>query len=201
LTLNQLRAFGRVLDECALVPGGTPADGRPLIHAANSAGLLRFRAARFDMVRPGLALYGAWPADAVRSEGVQLKPVMTLRSRVTNVQQIPRGRTVSYGATWRATVDSRLALIPVGYADGYSRHLSNRGEVLIRGLRCPVVGRVTMDQVLVDCTHLIPNVQVGEDVTLFGNGLPVEDVAGRAGTIAYQILCGVASRVPRVYVR
>ena len=131
---------------------------------------------------------------------MQLKPVMTLRSRVTSVQTVPRGRTVSYGATWKAEQDSRVAVVPVGYADGYSRHLSNCGQVLVRGVRCPVAGRVTMDQILVDCTHLTPNVEIGENVTVFGRDLPVEDVAAKAGTIPYEILCGVAPRVPRVYV-
>lgn len=200
MTLAQLQAFERVLDECGINYRSTPADHRPVVHAANSAALLRFSRARFDMVRPGIALYGAWPSDEVRNTAVQLKPVMTLRSRITSVQSVPRGKSVSYGATWRAEQNSRVAVVPVGYADGYSRRLSNKGEVLIRDVFCPVVGRVTMDQILVDCTHLVPNVAIGENVTLFGSGLPVEDVAARAGTIAYEILCGVAPRVPRVYV-
>jgi len=197
ITLAQLQAFDRVLDE--LKPES--AHGRPILHAANSAGLLRFPAARYDLVRPGIALYGAWPAEVVRRDDVQLKPVMTLRSRVTSVQHVTVGKALSYGATWRATRTSRVALVPVGYADGYLRHLSNCGEVLIGGVACPVVGRVTMDQILVDITELPSNVSPGENVTLFGSGLPVESVAEKAGTIAYEILCGIAPRVPRIYVQ
>jgi alanine racemase len=129
---------------------------------------------------------------------------MSFQARVTEVRHIGKGRTVSYGATWSAPRDSRLALVPIGYADGYPRCLSNRGEMLLRGKRCPIAGRVTMDQILLDVTEISPNVAIGEIVTAWGedeNGviLPVEEVADKAQTIAYEILCGVGARVPRVY--
>jgi len=127
---------------------------------------------------------------------------MSLKARITEIREIKKGRTLSYGATWTAERDSKIALIPLGYADGYPRILSNIGEVLIRGKRCRVVGRVTMDQILVDVTELSPNVQAGEIVTAWGKDetgtiLPVEEVATQAGTISYELLCGVAVRVPR----
>ena len=130
---------------------------------------------------------------------------MNLQARVTEVRLFPAGRTASYGATWTAARDSKLALVPIGYADGYPRALSAGGEVLLRGRRCTVAGRVTMDQILVDVTELSPNVQTGEIVTVWGRDetgvlLSIEEVAAKAGTISYELLCGVAARVPRTYV-
>ena len=135
----------------------------------------------------------------------RLLPAMSLKARVTEIREISAGRTVSYGATWTAKRDSKLALVPLGYADGYSRQLSNCGEVLLRGKRCPVVGRVTMDQIFVDVTEISPNIQTGEVVTAWGRDeagvlLPVEQVAAWAETISYELLCGVAPRIPRIYI-
>jgi len=169
------------------------------VHAANSAAAMRYQNARFDAVRVGLALYGASPFSTRVVEEPELAPVMTLRSRITNVRDIAAGTSVSYGATWRASQPSCIATVPIGYADGYSRRLSNRGEVLLRGQRCPVVGRVTMDQILVDCSRLKPKVQIGETVTLWGENLPIEEVARCAETIPYELMCAVSRRVPRVY--
>lgn len=196
-TLQQIAAFEKTLGQC-----GIPIAGH-LIHAANSAGALRFPQARYSAIRCGLALYGASPFDD-RQYGQQLQPAMSLRARITDVRRIAKGRTVSYGATWTAERDSVLALVPLGYADGYPRILSNRGEVLVRGVRCPIAGRVTMDQILVDVTKFSANIQLGEVVTAWGldeDGihLPVEEVAVKAETIAYELLTGVAVRVPRVY--
>jgi alanine racemase len=172
-------------------------------HAANSAAALRFPQTHYDALRCGLALYGASPFG-IEKRNENLQPVMSFQARVTEVRHIGKGRTVSYGATWSAPRDSRLALVPIGYADGYPRCLSNRGEMLLRGKRCPIAGRVTMDQILLDVTEISPNVAIGEIVTAWGedeNGviLPVEEVADKAQTIAYEILCGVGARVPRVY--
>jgi alanine racemase len=123
--------------------------------------------------------------------------VMTWRARVTALKNVAKGQSVSYGATWSAPRASQIAVVPTGYADGYLRALSNCGEVLVNGQRAPVVGRVTMDQIMVDVTGI--SVQIGDEVTLFGAGLPVEEVAARAGTISYELLCAVSSRVPRVF--
>ncbi|HMX94316.1 MAG TPA: alanine racemase, partial [Elusimicrobiota bacterium] len=169
------------------------------VHAANSAGALGRPAARYDLVRPGIALFGVPPSPSL-GKILSLRPVLSWKTRVVFVKMIPKGTPVSYGWTWRAPRRSRIATLPVGYADGYPRVLSNRGEVLLRGRRCPVVGRVTMDQILVDVTGL-RGVDVGEEVVLIGQqggqNLTAEDLALAAGTIPYEILCGISKRVPR----
>lgn len=164
-----------------------------LRHAANSATLVRFAQGRFDLVRPGLALYGSnpWP-DAP----LDLKPVMTWKARVTSLKTVPPGTPVSYGATWRARQTTRLAVVSCGYADGFRRSLGERAHVVINGEKCPVVGRVTMDQIIVDTRGAL--VQLGDEATLFGRELPVEEMAAWADTISWEILCGVSSRVPRL---
>jgi len=196
-TLQQIGAFEQVLKQCGITIA------EYLVHAANSPATLRFPRARYSAVRCGLSLYGASPFDN-RQFGELLAPVMSLQARITDVRRIAKGRTVSYGGTWRAERDSVLALVPLGYADGYPRCLSNRGEVLIQGTRCRVAGRVTMDQILVDVTEISANIAPGQIVTAWGydeNGihLPVEEVAATADTIAYEMLTGIAARVPRVY--
>jgi alanine racemase len=196
MTPRQITAFGVALRECGITEkrqGGSSI----IVHTCNSTALLRYPKAHLDAARPGLALYGVLPIPA---PDVTLRPVMTLQARVTSIKMVKAGATVSYGATWRAQRPSCIATVPVGYADGYPRSLSNKARVLIRGVLCPVVGRVTMDQILVDCPDLMPTVEIGEIVTLFGCGLPVADVAAWAETIPYEILCGIAGRVPRVYV-
>ncbi|MBW3637784.1 MAG: alanine racemase [Armatimonadetes bacterium] len=185
----QLRRFHQFCGESALPP-------TILKHAANSAGALRFRDAHFDLVRSGIALYGAHPCRDL-APGFDLRPVMTWRARVTALKKVAKGQSVSYGATWTAPRASQIAVLPAGYADGYLRALSNCGEVLLNGKCAPVVGRVTMDQIMVDVTD-IPT-QIGDEVTLFGANLSVEEVAARAGTISYELLCAVSSRVPRIH--
>lgn len=199
MTGEQNELFKTTLEHCGIDIKNT---ARPLIHAANSAAAWRHPFAAFDAVRPGISIYGVSPfAAKVLSETLHnaLRPVMNLKARITLIRQIPGGASVSYGATWRSGKASRLAVIPAGYADGYHRSLSNCGKVLLRGQLCPVVGRVTMDQSIVDVTALDPAVQIGEEVTLWGDGLQVENVAALAGTIGYEMLTGVAARVPRVY--
>ena len=192
LSEEQWQMFRQALQECGPLPG-------IMVHAANSAALLRYPKTRFMVARPGLALYGISPLPDDLDTPVELRPVMSLKSRVTHVKTIAPGTTVSYGATWRATERSYIATVPVGYADGYPRCLSNKAWVHIHNTRCPVIGRVTMDQILVDCTRIASNLHLGDSVTLFGAELPVEDVASWAGTIPYEILCGIAHRVPRIY--
>jgi alanine racemase len=197
-TLRQLETFKSALAVCGIT------SNEYCIHAANSAAALRFGETHFDAIRPGIALYGASPFGLETFCECGLQPVMNLRARVTETRKIRRGQSVSYGATWTAERDSVLALVPIGYADGYLRALSNKGEVLVRGRRCQVAGRVTMDQILVDVTDVAPRVQVGEIVTAWGEDetgerLRIEEVAAKAGTIAYEVLCRVASRVPRIY--
>ncbi|HNG44921.1 MAG TPA: alanine racemase [Elusimicrobiota bacterium] len=190
-TAQQLRAFEEALGGLSTRP--------PWVHAANSAGALGRPAARYDLVRPGIALFGVPPSPSL-GKILSLRPVLSWKTRVVFVKMIPKGTPVSYGWTWRAPRRSRIATLPVGYADGYPRVLSNRGEVLLRGRRCPVVGRVTMDQILVDVTGL-RGVDVGEEVVLIGQQggqkITAEDLALAAGTIPYEILCGISKRVPR----
>lgn len=192
-TVQQLRLFD---DTVADLKKG----GECLLHAANSGGTLARPASRYDLVRPGLILYGAAPWPGLGRK-IDLRPVLSWKTRVVFVKTVARGTPLSYGWTWKARRRSRIATLPVGYADGYPRALSNRGEVLIKGRRCPVVGRVTMDQILVDVTGL-PGMDAGEEAVLIGGQgrerLTAEDLAGWAETIPYEILCGISKRVPRL---
>jgi alanine racemase len=173
----------------------------PLVHAANSAAIVRFPEAHFSLVRPGIMLYGYHTLpDTVPAP--DLRPVLSLHTTIAQLRTIPRGGTVSYNGTFVATRPTRIAVLPIGYADGYSRRLSHRGSVLIQGHRAPIVGLVCMDMIMVDVTDLAP-VQVGETVTLIGQqgeeSIWADEVAAWIGTIPYEVLCGIGSRVPRLY--
>lgn len=168
-------------------------------HAANSGALLCFREACLDMVRPGIMLYGYPPDDSVKNR-IDLKPVMELRTKVIFIKDVEAGTTISYNRRWTAPSRSRIATLSAGYADGYHRTLSNQTKVLIRGNHYNQVGTVTMDQIMVDLGKN-SNVRVGDDAVLFGwNGPSASDLAKAAGTISYEILCAVSSRVARVFV-
>jgi alanine racemase len=174
-----------------------------LAHTANSGAILSLPESHLDMVRPGLILYGAYPSSNV-SRTFPLVPAGSLKSRITFLKAAPPGRTISYGRTYTTTRATTIATVPVGYADGCARGFSNRGHVLIRGERRPIVGRVCMDQCLVNVDG-IDDIQLGEEVTFFGRSsegatLPVEEVAETIGTIPNEILCAVTQRVPRVYI-
>lgn len=195
-TRDALRLF-RACVEQAIVRGLGPL----AIHAANGAGAIRFPEARLDAVRPGLALYGATSAPVVSMP--DLEPALRFATRVMAVRDIPAGATVSYGARWQAARPSRIATLPVGYADGYPRHMHPaQAQVLLRGRRAPVVGAVCMDMMMIDVTD-IPQAAVGDPVTLIGRDgvdqIDVDQVARWAGTINYEILCGISKRVPRIY--
>lgn len=173
-------------------------------HAANSAATLRFPEARFDAVRPGLALYGVRPpfAGAEPMGGPTLRPVLSLRTRVQSVRELPSGESVSYGWTWTARRPSRIGTLPIGYADGYPRRVTT-GEVVVRGRRVPIVGTICMDMLMVDLTD-VPSAGVGDEVVLIGRmgdaEIVLDEVAAWAGTISYEVLCGISKRVPRQYV-
>ncbi|RKO67313.1 alanine racemase [Desulfofundulus salinus] len=173
----------------------------PLKHVANSATTLDLPEMHLDMVRTGIILYGLWPSPDVRRV-IDLKPAMQLKTRVAYVKQVPAGTSISYGRTFTTTGPSVIATLPLGYADGWSRLLSNKAEVLIHGQRAPLVGRVCMDQCMVDVTR-IPGVRPGDEVVLFGvqgeQFLPVEEVASHMGTINYEMVCLISKRVPRIY--
>lgn len=168
-----------------------------VLHASNSAASLAFPALRFGMIRPGLALYGI-PPRADLDPGLQ--PVMRVQTRVLYVKNIPAGFGVSYGRRWVAPRPTRLATLPVGYADGYNRALSNRAQVLIGGQLCPVRGSVCMDMVMVDVTDVDPPVKPGDAAELLGDHVRAEALAEWAGTIPYEILTGFSFRVPREFV-
>lgn len=168
-------------------------------HCAASAAVLNYPCTHLDMVRPGVALYGHYPDPSCEGlDGPGLRPVMTLKSRVSAVRDLPAGTAVSYGRTRTLDRDSRLAVLPVGYADGLFRGCSNQVDVLLHGQRARVTGRVCMDMCMVDVTE-IPGVAPGDVATVYGDGVPVEEAAAAAGTIQYELLCAVSERVPRVY--
>jgi alanine racemase len=174
----------------------------PLRHAANSAALLLVPETRLDLVRPGIMLYGCHPRGARRPDDPVLHPALRLRTAITQVKELPAGSSVSYGRTFTASRDMRIATIPIGYADGLPRMLSDRGQVLIRGRRAALVGRVCMDMTMVDVTAL-PEVRAGDEAVLIGRQgdeeITADEVAALAGTISYEILCRLGPRVPRVY--
>ena len=161
---------------------------------ANSAGLLWRRDCHADWVRPGIMLYGVSPFADNTGDDLGLRPAMELMSTVIALRTVQRGECVGYGGVWRAPEDSRIAIAAIGYGDGYTRHLGSGTPVLVRGRRAPLAGRVSMDMIAVDVT-LIPETRVGDEVTLWGAGLPVEELARQAGTIPYELLCSVTQRV------
>lgn len=192
----QTAAFRRMLDAVGV--------DFPIRHLHNSAAIVDLKP-EFDMAREGIILYGLNPSDEVdvsKMGGIQ--PAMALRSHVSFVKDLPAGIPVSYGCTYRPERDSVIATVMAGYADGVPRLLSNCGEVIIRGVKAPIVGRVCMDQFMVDVTH-IPGVKAGDTVTIFGSDgdetIIADEVAAKAQTIGYELICGIAPRVPRVYLK
>lgn len=176
----------------------------PVRHCANSAGIIDLIGAGLDRVRAGISIYGLYPSDQVNKRQVELRPAMALKSFVTYVKDIEPGRQVSYGGTFVAKAPMRIATVPVGYGDGYPRNLSGRGFVLIRGKQVPILGRVCMDQMMVDVTGM-EHVDTDTPVTLIGRDgagqIRVEDLAEWCGGFHYEIICDVGKRVPRVYLR
>lgn len=175
----------------------------PICHAANSAATLKYPQSHLDMVRVGIGMYGLEPFEGARSAH-DLRPVMTLKSRITMMKTIKSGDGVSYGLTFRAARPTTAALVPIGYADGVNRHLSNQAQVCIREIKANIIGRVCMDQVMIDVTD-IPGASVGDEVVLFGQQgkkiIYLEEWAKFAGTITYELACKISERVPRVVVR
>ncbi|NTW67491.1 MAG: alanine racemase [Nitrospirae bacterium] len=173
----------------------------PLRHAANSAAVLEYDRALLTMVRPGLMLYGYNPLES--GVGADLRPVLSLVTRIAFVKRVPAGVPISYGRTFVTKRESLIATIPLGYADGYSRGLSNKGEAIVRGVRVPVAGRVCMDMTMLDVTD-VPGVAEGDEVVLIGaqenERITADDIAARTGTIAYEVLCGISGRVPRIII-
>ena len=173
-------------------------------HCSNSAGIIDVPEANFDIVRAGISTYGLYPSEEVDKTNVKLKPALALKSHVAFVKEIERGTPVSYGGTFVAKEKMKIATIPVGYADGYPRSLSNKGYVLIRGKKAPILGRVCMDQFMVGVTQ-IEGVSFGDKVTMIGKDgneiLPVEVLSELSGRFNYEFVCDLGKRIPRVYVR
>lgn len=173
-------------------------------HCSNSAGIIDLPEANMDAVRAGITLYGLWPSDEVLKERIHLEPLMELKSRVAYVKTLPAGRQISYGGTYETTKDTVVATIPVGYGDGYPRSLSNKGYVLIHGQKAPILGRVCMDQFMVDVSH-IEDVKEGTEVTLFGKDadavLSAEELGDLSGRFNYELVCDLGKRIPRIFIK
>jgi alanine racemase len=205
-TLKQLSRFNAIL-EAAKKAGAS----LPPAHCANSSALIKFPQTWLDLVRPGLILYGALPSPALQpyaqrlfgNNNPLLLPVMHWKTRILQINRLPKGAFLSYGNTYRMTRDGRIATLPIGYADGLSRRLSGKMQVLVHGRRSPQRGTICMDMCLVDVSH-IPAAEVGDEVVIFGaqggQTLTVEEVAAWGETIPYEILCGVSKRVPRLHI-
>jgi len=176
---------------------------KPIVHAGNSGAALDCPQLHFDMVRVGIAMYGCYPSAEVQRE-VKLTPAMSLRTQISQIKTIEKGDKVSYGCTFTAPKQMRVATLPIGYADGFNRLLSSKGEVLIRGQRAPVIGRVCMDQTVVDVSS-IETAQLHDEAVCIGrqNGdeISAEEFAAHCGTINYEVLCALSPRVPRLYVQ
>lgn len=194
MQLNRYINFVRRLEEQGLVI--------PMKHIANSGGIIDLPEANFNMVRSGIITYGLYPSNEVDVERIHLIPAMELKSHVVFVKDVAPGERISYGGTFVTEKETKVATVSIGYGDGYPRALSNKGRVLIHGEYAPILGRICMDQFMVDVSY-ISNVKQGDVVTLIGkdgdNVITVEEIAALTGTINYEFICGIGKRIPRVY--
>ncbi len=176
----------------------------PIHHCANSAAIVDLPETNMDLVRAGITMYGLWPSPEVDKSRIDLKPALSLVTHVAYVKELPAGREISYGGTYTTTKRQRIATIPVGYADGYARGLSNRADVLIHGKRAPICGRVCMDQFMVDVTD-IPQTATGDKVTLIGKDgeeqITMEELGALSDRFNYEFVCDLGKRIPRVYLQ
>lgn len=176
----------------------------PIKHVSNSAGIIDLPQYNLDMVRGGIMIYGLYPSNEVCKDRVSLKPAMKLKAKISNLKVVPKRTGISYGQIFITNRESKIATIPIGYADGFTRLLTSKGEVSIKGNRVPIVGNICMDQCMVDVTD-IPDVEIGDEVILFGDGKDnsphIDEIAKKLGTINYEIVCMVGRRVPRVYIK
>lgn len=173
-------------------------------HAANSAGAAAHPGARFNLVRLGISLYGYYPSEALKKSPLKLRAALSLKSRIVMIKEVPPGTAISYGRTYVTSNRSIIATVPVGYGDGYSRELSNRGQLLVRGRRVPVIGRVCMDHLMLDLSG-VQGAAEGDEVVVYGRQgeeeITLDEVAGMLGTINYELLCRLGKRVARLYLR
>ena len=175
----------------------------PIRHCSNSAGIIDLKEANIDMVRAGIALYGLYPSAEVNKENVCLTPALELKSIVSYLKTVPKGSPIGYGATFVTQKETKVATVSIGYGDGYPRALSNKGYALVRGKKAPIIGRICMDQFMMDVSD-IPEIQQGDTVTLIGKDqneqITVEELAELAGTFNYEFVCDLGKRIPRVYI-
>ena len=197
-TLKQIGKFKEMV--CAMEEAGVTF---AMKHCANSAAIIEQSEQKFDLVRAGIISYGLWPSDEVKKDVVQLKPILSLKSHVVHVKTVESGTCVSYGSTWVAKGIRKIATVPIGYGDGYPRSLSNKGYVLIEGCKVPIVGRVCMDQMMVDVTDIPEEIKIGDRVTLIGQDgdlcITAEELGILSGRFNYELVCDLGNRIPRIY--
>lgn len=170
---------------------------------SNSAAVMEIASAHYDMVRPGIILYGCYPSDEVDKNQLSIRPAMSVKANIVQLKKVPAGTSVSYGRKYTATKDSLIATIPIGYADGFPRPYSSKGKVIVNGVYAPIAGNICMDQCMIDVTH-VPYVKLGDEVTIMGSDgiceILADDIAEATGTINYEIVCAFGQRLPKVYV-
>ncbi len=176
----------------------------PMKHCSNRAAIVEMPEANMDAVRAGIILYGLWPSQEVKADNkIQLRPALSLKSRIVYVKTVPKGQEISYGGTYTTTKDTRVATICIGYGDGYPRSLSNVGHVLLKGQRAPILGRVCMDQFMIDVTNINTDICVGDKVTLIGTDggecITMEELGDISGRFNYELACDIGKRIPRIY--
>ena len=173
----------------------------PIKHICNSAGIMMYPEMHLDMVRPGVILYGMYPSDEVDKTRLNLIPAMTLKSRITLVKHVEPGRGVSYGKEYITDRTTKIATVPIGYADGYLRKIAKKGRMLVHGVKVPIIGRICMDQCMIDVTN-VHNIDKGDEAIIFGKeGITIDDVAEWLETINYEVACVIGKRIPRIYTR
>lgn len=195
-TLLQFERFMRVVK--ALEERGLHI---PIKHICNSAGIMMYPEMHLDMVRPGVILYGMYPSNEVDKSRLDLIPAMTLKSSITLVKEVEPGRGVSYGKEYITDSITKIATVPIGYADGYLRKIAKKGRMLVNGVKVPIIGRICMDQCMIDVTN-VHNIDRGDEAIIFGReGITIDDLAGWLETINYEVACVIGKRIPRIYTR
>jgi len=194
-----LLQYGRFMDVCSrLEEKGL---NIPIKHICNSAGIMMYPEMHLDMVRPGVILYGMYPSDEVDKSRLDLIPAMTLKSTITHIKEVEPGRGVSYGKEYITDKKTKIATVPIGYADGYLRKLAKHGKMIVDGVKVPIIGRICMDQCMIDVTN-VHNIDKGDELIIFGReGVTVDDLAEWLETINYEVSCVIGKRIPRIYTK
>jgi alanine racemase len=173
----------------------------PIKHICNSAAIMMYPQMHLDMVRPGVILYGMYPSDEVDKSRLDLIPAMTLKARISHVKEVEAGRGVSYGKEYITDKVTKIATVPIGYADGYLRRIAKEGKMIVDGQKVPIIGRICMDQCMIDVTN-VHNINKGDEAIIFGReGVTVDDLARWLGTINYEVSCLIGKRIPRIYTK